>query len=106
MSVQLFVRSQRTATIIGRTALSPEEVKAKNDLKREGIKFRTIDLSKVARRGSNPGVTVIKMTPTLFDERNPAKIYVGAKAISEYIEETRASARRPPIHWITRNPWV
>lgn len=105
MSIQLFVRSQRTTSIVRRT-LSPEEAKAKDDLRREGIKFRTVDLSRVARRGSRGGFTVIKVTPTLFDERNPAKIYVGARAISEYIEETRAAARRTPIHWITRNQWV
>ncbi len=108
MTVQLFVRSQFQAGISrrGRGILAPEDAKAKDDLKREGIEFETIDLSKAIRQRPQARFVEIKVTPTLLDEHNPEKMYVGAQAITEYIEETRAAARRSPTHWTTRSRWV
>ena len=108
MTVQLFVRSQFPTGISrrGRSTLAPEDAKAKSDLRREGIQFETIDLSKAIRRRLESQMAEIKVTPTLLDEHSPGKMYVGTKAITEYIEETRAAARRSPTHWTTRSRWV
>ena len=86
--------------------LKREEAKAREKLKREGIKFETIDLSKGLPHRPQAGFSVITVTPTLLDAHSPGKWYVGSKAIPEYIEETRASARRSPTHWTTRSRWV
>ncbi len=108
MTVQLFVRSQFQAGISRRSrgTLAPEDAKAKEDLRREGIDFETIDLSKAIRQRLQERFVEIKVTPTLLDEHRPGKMYVGTQAISEYIEETRAEARRSPTHWTTRSRWV
>jgi hypothetical protein len=108
LTVQLFVRSQFPAGIARRRrgALAPEDAKAKDDLRREGIEFETIDLSKTIRERLQARFGEIKETPTLLDEHSPAKMYVGTRAITEYIEETRAAARRSPTHWTTRSRWV
>src|SRR5713226_4575038 len=107
MTVQLFVRSQfPTGLRRGSGALAPEDAKAKHDLSQEGIEFETIDLSKTIREMLQPRFGEIKVTPTLLDEHSPGKMYVGAQAITEYIEETRAAARRSPTQWTTRSRWV
>ena len=108
MTVQLFVRSQfPTGTSRrGRTLLAPEDAKAKNDLRREGIEFETIDLSRAIRQRLQAEVGEIRVTPALLDEHSPGKMYVGSQAITEYIEETRAAARRSPTHWTTRSRLV
>jgi hypothetical protein len=108
LTVQLFVKSQFTAGISrrGRGALAPEDAKARADLRREGIEFETIDLSKAIRERLQARFGEIKVTPTLLDEHSPGKMYVGTQAITEYIEETRAAARRSPTHWTTRSRWV
>ncbi len=108
MTVQLFVRSQFQAGISrrGRGTLAPEDAKAKADLRREGIEFETIDLAKAIRERLQERTVEIKVTPTLLDEHSPGKVYVGSQAITEYIEETRAAARRSPTHWTTRSRWV
>jgi len=108
MTVQLFVRIQFTTGISRRRSgtLAPEDAKAKGDLRREGIEFETIDLSKTIREMLQPRFGEIKVTPTLLDEHSPGKMYVGAQAITEYIEETIAAARRSPTQWTTRSRWV
>jgi len=108
LTVQLFVRSQFPTGISrrGRGTLAPEDAKAKDDLRREGIDFETVDLSKAIRRRLQSRMVDIKVTPTLLDEHSPEKMYVGTKAITEYIEEYRAAARRSPTHWTTRSRWV
>ena len=108
MTVQLFVRSQLPIGISrrGSGTLAPEDAKAKHDLRREGIEFETIDLSKTIQQRSQARFGEIKETPTLLDEHSPGKMYVGAQAITEYIEETRAAARRSPTQWTTRSRWV
>src|SRR5437867_6546806 len=101
LTVQLFVRSQFTTGISrrGRGTHAPEDAKAKADLRREGIEFETIDLSKTIRERSQHRFGEIRVTPTLLDEHNPEKMYVGTQAITKYIEETRAAARRSPTQW-------
>ena len=109
MTVQLFVRSQFPTGLrrgSGSGALAPEDAKAKDDLRREGIQFETIDLSKTIRERLQARFGEIKETPTLLDEHSPGKMYVGTQAITEYIEETRAAARRSPTQWTTRSRWV
>jgi len=108
LTVQLFVRSQFPSGLSrrGRGALAPEDAKAKADLRLEGIEFETIDLSRAIRQRLQTRLDDIKVTPTLLDEHSPGKMYVGTQAITEYIEETRASARRSPTHWTTRSRWV
>ena len=108
MTVLLFVKSQRIAVATTRPSytLKREEAEARERLKREGIKFETIDLSKGFRHRAKAGFKGITVTPTLLDAHSPGKWYIGTKAISEYIEETRAAARRSPIHWTTRSRWV
>src|SRR5215470_9696072 len=109
----LFVKSQRLTLRSGRVRsdpslrLGPEEASARDNLRKEGIKFETIDLSKAIRDRVQARFKGITVTPTLIDEHSPEKLYVGAKAILDYIEDTRATARsRSPAHWTTRSRWV
>jgi glutaredoxin-related protein len=127
MKVQLFVKSTRTSLTTGHVTietigaahtsvdyadgatnyiLRPEEARAKSTLRREGIKFETIDISSGFRHRIQARFKGIRETPTLLDQRNPSKRYVGTEAILAYIEETKAAARRSPAHWTAWTRWV
>ncbi len=86
--------------------LAQREARAKDSLRREGIKFETIDLSSGLRRRIQARFKGIRETPTLLDEHSPSKRYVGTDAILAYIEESKAASRKSPTLWTAWTRWV
>ena len=86
--------------------LALEETRAKDSLRREGMRFETIDLSGGLRRRIQARFKGIRETPTLLDVHSQSKRYVGTEAILAYIEETKAAARKSPTQWTAWTRWV
>ena len=61
----------------------------KDLLKKSGIDFETVDLSKGLRTRISAKLQHVSETPTLIVESSPPKRYEGVKAITQYLMETR-----------------
>lgn len=69
---------------------SKEDSMVKDLLKKSGIDFETVDLSRGLRTRISARLQHVSETPTLIVENNPPKRYEGVKAITQYLVETRA----------------
>ena len=69
------------------TTLSQQDAQAKDLLKKSGIPFELIDISKGFRTRIGAKRSGVAETPTLLDRESVSKRYVGLKAISQYVAE-------------------
>ena len=74
------------------TTLSQQDAQAKDLLKKSGIPFELIDISKGFRARIGAKRSGVTETPTLLDGESVSKRYVGLKAISLYVAENQPTA--------------
>ena len=103
---RLFVRSKKEDTVVGFNAgsyytrahsltktefsLPPQDAQAKDYLTKNGVDFDLVDLSKGMKSGLIARIRGVKETPTLQVGKGHVKRYVGLKAISDFVGETRS----------------
>lgn len=68
---------------------SDEDFRAKDILKRSGIEFDLVDLSRGIKTNLFARIRGVKETPTLEVGESSGKRYVGLKAISDYVNTSR-----------------
>ena len=107
---KLFVKSKRTAWITGHVSvesmgaahtttdyaegstvvsLSQDDAWANNLLKRAGLQFDLIDLSRGIGTRLKGTLNRINKTPTLIVESRPSKRYIGVREISQFLSDSR-----------------
>ena len=70
-------------------SLTPQDAQAKDFLKKSGVEFDLIDLSKGMRVKIRARLRGVTETPTVLDENSPSRRYVGLTGISRYVSEAR-----------------
>ena len=68
---------------------SNEDIRARDILRRSGIEFDLVDLSKGVKTSLVARIHGVKETPTLEIRESALKRCVGLKAISDYVNESR-----------------
>jgi hypothetical protein len=69
--------------------LPPQDAQAKDFLKKSGVEFDLVDLSKGTRVKIMARLRGVTETPTLLDESSSSRRYVGLTGISRYVSEAR-----------------
>ena len=65
--------------------LSEQDAYAQEILRRSGLDFEVVDISKGVRSRLGARFKGVKRTPTLLDENTNPRAYTGVKEISQYI---------------------
>jgi glutaredoxin len=93
-----YYRSLPAPTTVSKTEIiaSQQDKEAKQVMKRSGIPFELVDLSKGRRAMLMARFQGVKETPALRIENESAKLYVGVNAITNYLRDNQLPRQSLP----------